>query len=497
MRKRSIIRNVSAAALPWLLVAAPCAAQPAPSNERTTSGESDRGALAVEVDAFMRAAVRNDQFSGAILIARDGVPLIDTAYGMASLELSVPNTPQTVFQIASVAKQFTAMAIMQLQERGKLNVGDSICKYLSDCPAAWAPITLRHLLTHTSGIRNYSSLPEWDEALGLKRYRYAEFVDLFRNLPLESAPGEKFKYSNSGYYLLGLIIERVSGEAYGRFLETNIFAPLGMSHSIYDDNRAIIRGAATGYYSRGTQFITAPYLDPTVKLGDSGIALTTGDLLRWDQALYTEKLVSRRSLDEIFTPYRNGYGYGWEIGEKLGRKTIGHGGSDTGFSSYILRVPNDRLTIIVLSNSNRTSAGRTAITLAAIALGEPYKLPKPQLRDVLWDTIAARGVAAGIEQYRMLHRSRTADYVFDEEPLLYLGYDLIDARRLADAEAILKLNIEMYPRAAYNYDGLGDIALDRGDAQAAKAQFERSLSLDPSNDYAIAALGRLAKAPAR
>lgn len=259
-------------------------------------------AVRIRADAYMRAAVANGQFTGAVLVVRDGEPLIDTAYGMASYELGVPNTPRTAFHIASMTKQFTAMAIMQLRNRGKLKVDDPICTYLDNCPPAWKPITIRHLLTHTSGIRNVSSLPDWDDDLSLKHYSRGGFVDLFRALPLRFVPGEKYEYSNSGYFLLGLIVERLSGSAFGDYLKANIFTPLGMSHSSYDDNRAVVPGGASGYYSRGSAFITATYVDPSTRLGDTGIVSTTGELLRWDQALYTERLVSRRTLDEIFTP---------------------------------------------------------------------------------------------------------------------------------------------------------------------------------------------------
>ena len=178
---------------------------------------------------------------------------------MANYELNIPNTPQTVFRIGSITKQFTAMAIMILQERGKLNVNDPICKFLENCPAAWQPITIRHSLTHTSGMVNYTNLP--DAPKGLTRYTSAEFVDLLRGKPLEFTPGEKFAYNNSGYYLLGLIIEKTSGKTYEEFLRDNIFAPLGMKNSGYDDPRPLVANRASGYRRAGSTFVNATYLD--------------------------------------------------------------------------------------------------------------------------------------------------------------------------------------------------------------------------------------------
>jgi len=472
----------------------------AQSTAQTNSEASLKDALATRIDAYMRAAVAHDQFSGSILVARDGIPIVDTAYGMSSYELSVPNTPRTVFHVASITKQFTAMAIMQLRDRGKLNVGDPICNYLADCPDTWKPITIRHLLTQTSGIKNVSSLPEWDNDLSLKHYSRAEFIDLFRALPIEFVPGQKYSYSNSGYQLLALIIERLSGSSYEQFVKANIFAPLGMANSGFDDNRVVISGAATGYYSRGTAFITATYVDPTTNYGDGGMVSTTGDLLRWDQALYTQKLVSSRSLQEVFTPYKNGYGYGWEIGTRFGKMTVGHSGSNAGFSSYILRFPDDQLTVIVLGNSDRMSAGKTAINLSAIVLGEPDKMPTSQLRDELWDTMTRGGVAAATARFDRVRQETPTRTDANGDTLLEVGYDLIAVRRLSEADAIFRFGLLRFPNLAYAWDGLADVAIARDDPATALSYFRRSLKLDPTNDYAVKGIAKLrgkAKLPMR
>jgi CubicO group peptidase (beta-lactamase class C family) len=482
-----------------LLACTPVQAQSQETATATTEKVLARDDLATRVDAYMRAAVANDQFTGSVLVARDGAPLIKAAYGMASYELGVPNTPSTVFHIASLTKQFTAMAIMQLRDRGKLKVDDPICTYLANCPPAWKAITIRHLLTHTSGIKNVSSLPDWDDSLSLKHYSRAGFVDLFRGLPLGFVPGEKYEYSNSGYFLLGLIVERTSGSSFGEYLKANIFTPLGMNHSSYDDNRSIVPGAASGYYSRGSTFITATYVDPSTRLGDTGIVSTTGDLLRWDQAFYTERLVSHATLAEILTPYRNGYGYGWEIGTRFGRKTVGHSGSDGGFSSYILRFPDDRVTIIILGNGDRMSAARAAIDLSAIVFGAPYKMPAPQLQDQLWNAIERGGVAAAISGFDLARRETPPRADANGDTLLELGYDLIDARKLAEADAIFRFGLQRFPDLTYAWDGLADSAAARDDRGAAIDYFERSLKLDPSNDYALRGLTKLRPAlqPAR
>jgi CubicO group peptidase (beta-lactamase class C family) len=489
---RNVIRSavVSAILAGSALGATSATAQSAPSAKAPSPAPVPRD-LAAKVDAYMKAAIAHDQFIGTVLIARNGAPVLTKSYGMANIELSAPNTPQTVFRIASVTKGFTALAIMQLQEQGKLNVADPICRYLDDCPPAWAPITIRQLLTQTSGIKNYSSLPDWDEQLVVRHYERSQLVALFRDLPLEFVPGEKYAYTNSGYYLLGLIIERASGKPYEQYLQDSIFRPLGMTHTRFDERRALIPHRATGYYSRGTAFISATYEDPTTAYAGGGLYSTVGDLLLWDQALYSERLVSRNSLDEIFTPVRNGYGYGWRIGEKHGRREIDHSGSLNGFSSYLIRFPAERVTVIVLSNSDKASAGKVGVDLSAIYFGAPYKPAVAQLRDILWDKIKQDGVAAAIQQYQDLKRTQPSGYDFGEDTLTNLGYDLFEDRKLAEAEAIFAFNLRTFPKSAYSHDGLADVAAARGDKPAAIAHFETSLNLDPTNTYATRGLERL------
>lgn len=226
-------------------VAVPVAVQAgsAPAAALAPMTESDRQKLEA-MDIYLQAQVRYDMFSGTVLVARDGKPVFVKSYGMANYELGAPNTSDTTYLLGSVVKQFTAVAILQLQERGKLKVSDPICRYLDDCPVSWQGITLHHLLTHTSGIPNFSSLPDWDEKLAMRNYTRPELVGLFRDLPLEFSPGEKFDYSNSGYALLGVIIERVSGQDYDQYLREQLFAPAGMAGARSRATRTQLPGRA-------------------------------------------------------------------------------------------------------------------------------------------------------------------------------------------------------------------------------------------------------------
>ena len=333
--------------------------------------------ITAKVDEYMNAVLRVDGFSGTILVARDGKPVVSKGYGMANIELNVPNAPDNVFRLGSVTKQFTGMAIAMLQERGKLSVSDPMCKYISDCPDAWKPITINHLLRHTSGVTNYTAFPDFARTTILPTTT-AEMVDRLKKAPLDFEPGVKMSYSNSGYFLLGVILEKVSGKTYADFLQEHIFTPLGMKQTYYDDPLKIIMHRAAGYQKQGGKIINAAYTDMSVPYSAGSLCSTTGDLLIWDQALYTEKLVSKKSLNEIFTPEKgdSGYGYGWGLGKKFGHKAISHGGGIYGFATDIARYPDDHVTVVVLSNIQAAPAGVVSGNLAAIVFGAPYEIPK-------------------------------------------------------------------------------------------------------------------------
>ena len=445
-----------------------------------------------QVDAYMTASVKNDHFIGNIVIARGGVPVVNRSYGMANIEWNVPNSPDTVFRIGSLTKQFTAMAVMQLQERGKLKVSDGICIYFDPCPAAWAPITIRHLLTHTSGIPNYTSLPDWDQRLSRLPQSRLQLVAAFRDLPLQFVPGEKFRYSNSGYYLLGLIIERAAGQPYATVLEKNIFAPLGMTHTGYEYQRPLIAKRAAGYGWSGNGFVNATDINVDMAYAAGALVSTTGDLLRWDQALNTTKLVSRKSLDEITIPFKDGYGYGQHMDTAFGHARVSHGGSIQGFSAYLSRYPDDRLTVIVLSNSEKTSATKVARDLSAIAFGEPVSLPTPRVIDVMWTTIQKTGVAAAVAQYQSLRKQSPDSKELGEDLLNSLGYDLMANKRPTDAVAIFQLAADSFPDSGNAHDSLAEALRNNGQRQQAITHYQKALALDPENDNAKRMLAELA-----
>jgi CubicO group peptidase (beta-lactamase class C family) len=330
--------------------------------------------LSAKVDEYVNGLVKANQFSGSILVARDGKVLVSKGYGMANLEDETPNTPQTRFRLGSITKQFTATAIMMLEERGKLSVQDSICKYVTDCPQAWQQVTIRHLLSHTSGVPNFTSFPDYAKTM-TQPATVDSLIARFKDKPLDFQPGERWSYSNSGYILLGHVIEKLSGKSYEAFLQENIFDPLKMTSTGYDSPARVIKHRAAGYITRGNVLINAPYLDMTIPHAAGALYSTVEDLYLWDQALYTEKLISKKSFDAMFTPVKNDYGYGWGIGKQYGLTRIAHGGGINGFVTYISRYPEAKAVVIVLSNFAQANTQGIATALAKMALADKMTLP--------------------------------------------------------------------------------------------------------------------------
>lgn len=330
--------------------------------------------LARRADEYINRYVKNNQFSGAVLVARGGKVVLSKGYGMANYELDVANVAQTKFRLGSITKQFTAMAILQLQEKGLLSVDDPVTKYFPDYKIA-EKVTIHHLLSHTSGIHSFTSDPGYGQIMTLPS-PVEKTIARFKDKPLDFAPGEKWDYSNSGYILLGAIIEKVSGKSYEAYLKENIFDPLGMVNTGYDHSDVILKNRAAGYQINGSKMINAPYLDMTIPHAAGALYSNVEDLYLWDRALYTEKLVKKASLEKMFTPVKNYYGYGWAIENQKDHKRISHNGGINGFGTQINRYVNDDVCVIVLSNLVPSPVGKIANDLGTIAFGETLELAK-------------------------------------------------------------------------------------------------------------------------
>jgi len=336
-----------------------------------------------KIEEYMVARVGRDHFSGAILLARNGQIVFCHGYGMANLEHDIPCTANTKFRLGSLTKQFTAMAILILQERGKISVNDKIKKYLPDAPKAWDDITIHHLLSHTSGIPNYTGFPDFLKTLRIQ-IALDDLIAKFKDKPLDFKPGEKFKYSNSGYIVLGKIIEVASGRNYAAFVKEAIFDPLEMHDTGYDNPALILKQRASGYTRiLGLAPANAVYIDMSIPHAAGALYSTVLDLLKWDRALDSEKLVARKSIEAMFTPFKDNYGYGWTIDAKLDQPRYAHLGGIPGFVTVIQRFPAEKLLVVALSNVDSARVDRIGNDLAAIALGGPYVIPRePQAKNI-------------------------------------------------------------------------------------------------------------------
>ncbi len=333
--------------------------------------------VAKKADEYLNALADMDRFSGAALIAKDGKVLFSKGYGMANREHSAPNTPQTKFRLGSITKQFTAMAILILEERERLSVADPISKYISESPPAWQGITIRHLLNHTSGIPNYTNSIDWRTTARMS-LTPLEIIEPVMGKSLDFRPGERQSYSNSGYILLGHIIEVLSGKTYAEYLQQHIFGPLGMKSSGYDQNETIIEDRATGYGRRGDSWINSDFLDMSVPHAAGALYSTVEDLLLWDNALYTERLISQSTLKAMASPtaFVTNYGYGVGNGKEFDKRFISHAGGIHGFRTNYIRFPEDRACIVALCNLETANSWSVTRDLAAMLFDQKYEMPK-------------------------------------------------------------------------------------------------------------------------
>jgi CubicO group peptidase (beta-lactamase class C family) len=331
-----------------------------------------------KLSAYLDAAAKVQKFNGSVLVAKGGAILFAKGYGLANAEYDIPNSPDTKFRLGSITKQFTATAILILQDQGKLKVEDRISKYLANAPKAWDKVTIHHLLTHTSGIPSYTDDPSYGKNM-TKPETVDSMIARFKDKPLEFEPGSKFHYDNSGYFLLGAIIEKVSGKTYEAFLKEAIFQPLRMTSTGYDRHATVLPKRASGYERRGEGLVNAPYLDMNQPFAAGSLYSTVGDLYKWDRALKACKLISKPAMAAMFKPFKNNYAYGWAIGERKGHKQIGHGGGINGFATDFERYPDDDVCIAVLCNVLPSNPGTVAGDLAGIVFGETVKLPKSRV----------------------------------------------------------------------------------------------------------------------
>lgn len=326
------------------------------------------------MDELVSAYVNNQKFNGSVLVAQKGKVLYQKGWGFRNAEEKIPNDVNSIFQIGSVTKQFTAAIIMQLQQEHKLSVQDPLSKYFTGFVNG-DKITIEHLLTHTSGIYNYTNDSVIMNNDVSKSYSQQQFIEIIRKYSPEFAPGTKWNYSNSGYQLLGYIIEKVEMKPYEQVVRQRIFQPLGMNNSGFDFEGLQVAQKTKGYFSLN-KIMPAPVVDSTIAYAAGAIYSTVGDLYKWERAIFSDKILHPGSWNTVFTPQKNKYGYGWGIDTLFGKKFMAHGGGIHGYTSYLIRFPEDELVVIMIDNASSTSLSKISTSLAAIALHQPYSLPE-------------------------------------------------------------------------------------------------------------------------
>ncbi len=332
--------------------------------------------LKIEMDAMMTAQYKSDEPGAVALVAKGGKLIYRQAFGMANLEHNIVMTPEHVFEIGSITKQFTSVSILMLMEQGKLALEDPITKFIEKYPTHGHTITIRHLLTHTSGIKSYTGMERWTK-LWRNDMTPMEMIDLFKNEPMDFAPGEKWEYNNSAYFMLGYIIEKTSGVPYPQFLEKNIFGPLGMKNSYFGSKSMIIKNRAQGYQKK-ENYVNAEYLSLSQPYAAGSIMSTVDDLLTWQLSIQSNKLVKHETMQKAFTDNKlnNGkpthYGFGWELNDINGSATIEHSGGIFGYSTNAIYLPKEDVFVAVFDNCDCKNPGEVSTRMAALVIGKPY-----------------------------------------------------------------------------------------------------------------------------
>lgn len=444
-----------------------------------------------KISELMNQYAEYGQFNGSILVSENGAAIYKQGLGFANMEWDIPNQPNTKHRLGSITKQFTAMLIMQLVEQDKIDLNATVTKYLSDYPKKNGDkITIHHLLAHSSGIPNYTSIRNFMKGKSRNPYTPEEFIAVFSDLPLEFKPGKEYAYSNSGYFLLGVIIEKVSGKSYEENLQENIFAPLNMTNSGFDHYTTILKNRSSGYERNGnTSYENARYLDMSVPFSAGSIYSTVEDLFLWDQALYTDQILSTKYRDLMFTPqmptFRGSYAYGWVIMEApLGYnndnlKIYNHSGGINGYNSLITRFPTDNSMVVLLSNTGRAALEEMTLAITAILYDRPYAMPKKSLANTLIATYMQKGLEAALAQFDELKNSN--EYAMKENEMNNIGYQLLQFDKVKEAIEVFKLNVEAFPESGNTYDSLGEAYLIAGDSENALINYKKSVEIDPQN----------------
>ncbi len=453
-----------------------------------------------QLDELLNLYTEYGQFNGSVLVAEKGEVIYKNGFGLANMEWNIPNQSDTKHRLGSITKQFTSMLIMQLVEQGKLKLDATVSTYLPEYPKSNGDvITIHNLLTHTSGTPNYTSFPGFFRDSSRDPYTPQEFTAVFADSTLQFKPGEKFAYSNSGYFLLGVIIEKVTGKSYEQVLKDNITMPLKMNNTGYDHHGTILTNRASGYVKNGGNYMNAPYLDMSIPYAAGSLYSTVEDLYLWDQALYTNQLLSEENIDLMFAEHIQAgpdhYGYGWGTGmrpigsTKDSIKVVSHGGGINGFNTLITRIPSNKNMIVLFNNTGGASLNEINTAILGILYGGSYEMPKKSLANSLFEVINDKSIAEGLEHFEKLKDSET--YSLKEREMNNVGYRFLQSGKVMEAIEVFKLNVISYPESGNVYDSLGEAYLEAGKKELAIKNYQKSVEIDPENSNGAKILKKL------
>lgn len=455
---------------------------------------------AAKIDQLAHQYADCCQFTGTVLVSEHDKVIFKGGYGLADREWNVPNTPDVKFRVGSITKQFTSMLILQQVEKGTIKLDGHITDYLPDYRKdTGSRVTITNLLDHTSGIPSYTDDPKFFPDTSRNYYAVDDFVTKFCSGDLQFESGSKFHYDNSGYFILGAILEHVTGKKYETLLQENILTPVGMHDTGYDHWSTIIPRRATGYSETLDGAENAPYLDMALPFAAGSLYSTVEDLYKWDQALYTDKLLSAGLKQKLFTPNLENYGFGWFIRTipkdepGAGKTIVEHEGGINGFNTDEVRNVDDHDLIVIFNNTPGASLEDFAQGIRAILYGQEPTPPKRSFIYDLRETVRNQGVDAAIARYKQLKAANSPKYDFNEGVLNHLGYDLLEKDRVADAITVFKANADEYPKSLRVYDSLGEAYTQAGNKQLAIESYKRSLELDPKDQNAADRLKELEK----
>jgi CubicO group peptidase (beta-lactamase class C family) len=440
------------------------------------------------IDSLMNYCHINGLFNGTVLVSQNNEVIYRNSFGYADFDKNEFLIPESSFYLASVSKQFTTMAVMLLKERGKLSYEDRLSDYFSDFPEYADIVTIRHMMTHTSGIPDHYGLNAYK--VGLNNDDVYEL--LMKQEELDFEPGNQFSYSNGGYVLLSMIVEKASGEPFHEFMKTNIFIPLEMTNTlVYDKSEPMIANRAIGYNTSGK-------LDDyeIFTTGAGGIYSNVDDLFKWDQALNSDQLISSESLNEAYKPYvlssgdTSFYGFGWGINQE--KNWVGHSGGLSGFRTYLRRYHDKGNTFMLLTNKgDGVAMGDINTSIEMILANEDFELPKVPLSNKLGLIIESDGIDKAIETVMDLLSQNTDEFEFDESGINTLGYSFLQSEDNETALKLFKLNVEVRPNSGNSYDSYAEALLANMDTLAAIKNYTISVRMNPNNQNGINVLESL------